>query len=271
MADKYWVGTDSGNEGDYSTAANWSPSGVPTANDSVYITGSQSITAGLDQSSVELDDFIVLPDYTGDIGSASGSLLIDMADADRFEFSGRGTAYIDVGTAAITARVKQTKNASNGQSGLYLAGSAIASLIVESGSVELHDDATATVVDVRSGATLRVGTDATGTTIHNNGGTLYFDGTATTINNKGGTAYIRGADALTTVKCTGGTVYCTTTGTVTNAQALGTGLIDFTGSSIARTVTNPKVEGSGQINYDPNVVTFTNAPVGDGLIELGAA
>lgn len=271
MADKYWLGNDSGNEGDYSVAANWSPTNVPVANDSVYITGSQSITAGLSQGGVELDDFIVLPDYTGDIGSASGSLVIDMADADRFEFAGRGTSYIDVGTAAITARVKQTKTAANGQSGLYLDGSAIATLIVEAGSVELHDDCTATTVDVRSGATLRVGTDATGTTIHNNGGTVHFEGTTTTINTNGGTTNIKGSDAVTTVKCTGGTVNCTTTGTVTNAQALSTGVIDLTGSSVSRTVTNMKVEGTGKIDYDPNVVTLTNAPAGDGKVSLRAS
>jgi hypothetical protein len=40
MATKLWVGTDSGNEGDYSTAANWSPSGVPVATDDVILANS---------------------------------------------------------------------------------------------------------------------------------------------------------------------------------------------------------------------------------------
>ena len=48
MATKIWVGTDSGNEGDINTAANWSPSGVPVATDDVYFeNSSQSVTDGL--------------------------------------------------------------------------------------------------------------------------------------------------------------------------------------------------------------------------------
>ena len=56
MATKTWVGTDSGNQGDYGTAANWSPSGVPLAADNVIIANSsQDITGTLDLSTNNSD------------------------------------------------------------------------------------------------------------------------------------------------------------------------------------------------------------------------
>lgn len=192
----------------------------PNANDDVFIgpkvtsgaATSYNIDTGLDQSGVELDNFVVLPTYTGQIGLETAPLQIDMADGDVFEYSGRGTSYISVGSAAITAYVKQTKSAANGTYGLYLTGSAIATLSIESGSVQVYN-ATVTTAQVRASAALGVRYDSTTTTIHNNG-TTQFDGTATTINCHEGVVTITGTDA-TAVNVYGGTVYNDGTGTVT--------------------------------------------------------
>lgn len=70
MANKTWVGTDTGNEGDWGTAANWSPSGVPVATDDVRIpAGSNAITGTLNQSAVALGDVIVEEGYTAAIST----------------------------------------------------------------------------------------------------------------------------------------------------------------------------------------------------------
>ena len=144
---------------------------TPNANDDVCIipntTGASSISnridSGLDQGSVELDDFTVSPDYTGKIGLATESLTIDMGDANAFRFAGRGRSYIDVGTAAIRPVIAQTSSATTGTAGLYLSGTAMVLLTVESGTVQLNA-ATVTTLEIRSGATLIVNAASTTTT-----------------------------------------------------------------------------------------------------------
>lgn len=194
---------------------------TPNANDDVYIgpnvtaagtSTSYNISSGLDQSSVELDDFIVLPTYTGRIGSEFESLDIDMADSNTFEFWGRGVSYINVGTAAIDPVIKQTTQASTGTAGLYLTGSALNVMTVEGGVVQLNT-ATVTNCQVNAGGSLRVSYDSTVTTL-NNSGTTTFNGTGVTINCHAGLVTINGTDALA-VNVYGGQVYNDGTGTAT--------------------------------------------------------
>ena len=215
----------------------------PNANDNVFIgqsvtaagaATSYNISSGLDQSNIELDDFIVLPEYTGTIGSATQPLAIDMADADTFKFAGRGTAYIDVGSWGGDPIIQQTKAATSGQSGLYLTGSAIDVLSIESGSVQLNG-ATVTTAQIRSRASLTVRYDSTTTTIENSGTTL-FNGTATTINCYEGVVTITGSDA-TAVNVYGGTVYNDGTGTATVTLYGGTFDSDRDGRSKSVTLT----------------------------------
>lgn len=235
----------------------------PNANDNVYIRGAVSIV-GSDQSGTELDDFIVLPGFTGTLGTADSYLKIDMADADRFEFTATGTCYIDLGDAAVSPIVNRTASAANGQAGLYLKGSALNDLFVRGGTAKLVG---ASVDDayVYSGGSLIGDTDTDCTAdIHNNGGTITWDGTGVDFFNQSGTATINGSDAWAVVECNAGTVTCNTSGTVTAANATNSGTIDLTKSSLTRTVTTPKVEGQGKIIYDPALVTMTNVTSGDG-------
>lgn len=252
---------------DYATEANWVEGSVPVANDDVRITGSQSITYGLDQGSVELDDFIV-ENYTGEIGSAGAKLQIDMADADRFEFDSTGQAYINVGSAAITAVVQRTKSQSGRQAGLHLTGTAIATLRVEGGSV-LLDGSTVTTVVVESGAKAVIPGGNTVTTVNTGGSGSVLEVAATTVNVVGGTLETNGSGAITTLNVDDGTVTANSTGTITTLNADG-GTTDFTKQSIARTVTTVNARG-GKVKYDPNVLTITNAIAGPGPLEVRAA
>ena len=78
MPDIVWVGTDSGNEGDWATNANWSSGAVPIGSDDVYFEdSSQSVPSGLDQSGVELDSLNIGQSYTGSIGTDSTALQIE--------------------------------------------------------------------------------------------------------------------------------------------------------------------------------------------------
>lgn len=77
MADtRLWIGTDPGNIGDPTVAANWSPVGAPVTGDNLILRESSQNMLGADfGSGVDLASFIVNPSFVGTIGS-SGSHLI---------------------------------------------------------------------------------------------------------------------------------------------------------------------------------------------------
>lgn len=242
---------------DYTTESNWREGSVPVANDDVEITGSSAILYNLDQSGVELDDFIVAPGCSAQIGQAGTPLQIDMGDSDRFEFNGSGAAYLDVQDAAISPVVKRTLAVSQGRAGLHLTGSALATVDVRGGTVKL-DGSTVTTLIVAGGATVYVPADATITTLRNLGAKLVeLEVAATTVENQKGTLRTSGSGAIGTLNVDGGTVYANSTGTITTLNADG-GTVDFRESRESRTVTTLNARG-GKAYLDPNVVTVTNA------------
>lgn len=264
MADKLWLG-NVGTAGDYSVAANWSPSGVPSAADNVSIpAGSPSITAGLDQSAVAIGSFTVERGYTGAIGTSSAYLQID---PDSFEFSGTGTAYIDIGSAAISPTIRTTATATTGNAGLYLLGSAIATLHVEGGNVSVAHfiGETSTIATARiNGGAVRLNSGVTLTTLLVNGGSATLRAAATTITINGGTVATEGSGAVTTVNANAGTFDSGSSGTITTLAIAG-GVADFSGSAVSRTVTTTTVASNGgTLICDESIVTLTNKPTATG-------
>ena len=254
MADKIWTGAT---DGDYGTATNWSPSGVPVSTDSVYLTADYSvdITGSLDQQAVNIDKFVV-DGFTGKIGSlALGYLQID---PDSFSFSGFGVAFVDVGSAVININVRST--ASGGTTrGLYIKGSAVTVLSVIGGNVGLANQygeySTAATIRVLGG-TFVCGTGATLTTVDTYGGTANLGANVTTLNAYSGNVRTSSTAAITTLNGYGGTVTHNGTGTITTANLEGATL-DLTNSGIARTVTTLNLNAGGVITYDPAVITIT--------------
>jgi hypothetical protein len=267
MANKYWIGLAT--PGDYSVAGNWSPSGVPTAGDVVYIpAGSPSITAGLNQSAVALDGFFVEPGYSGQIGSGTANLQITLDTGEPFVFAGSNTAYIDLGSSATTATVNNTGLVTGGGYGLYLLGTALTVLTVNKGVVGFaargEDASTAAVVNVNwitsqpTDATLVCGSGVTLTDVNQTGGNLTIQSAATTVSVLSGTCFILGTGAVTTLTNNGGTVYPSATGTITTVAA-NSGTTDFTRSLSARTVTTMTSAGQNAvIIYDESFLTITN-------------
>lgn len=241
---------------DYNATSNWLEGAVPVANDVVYLTGSTSILYGLNQSAVEVDGFYVTASFTGDIGRAGAYLQIDVEDALRFEYSGTGTAYIDVGTAAISPVVKKTRTASGGLAGLYLKGSALVTIDHQSGVVSL-DTATVTTYLAAKGTVVYVTPGCTLTTLHNSGGVVTLEVAITTANNQSGTLTTSGSGAVGTLNLDGGTAILNSSGTVTTCNADG-GVLDLTGSRIARTITTLNFRGA-KVRYDPAVITIGTA------------
>ena len=136
MATKLWIGGTSGATTSYSTAANWSSSGVPNHSDNVVIARNNQatlydITDGLDQSAVDLASFTVAHSYTGKIGAATAYLQIRSADvtigekAGLQDETGPTRIKLDLGDAeAATVNVIDTASSSSdtGSSALQLIG-----------------------------------------------------------------------------------------------------------------------------------------------------
>lgn len=237
---------------------------IPTAADNVRIPrGSGTITSGLSQSSVAINNFTVENGYTAAIASASGYLEID---PDVFTFNGTGAAYVNVGTAAIPLSVLSTATAVTGYQGLYLLGSAITVLSVYSGRVGLAAQAgeTSTVSSaVRatgSNANIYLGSGCTltGTTIDVNAGNVETDAAIITANLNAGSLTLSKAATATTVNLKGGLLNHDSSGTLTTLNCY-SGVADWQRSGLARTVTTVNLyEGSYTLRTNKQAVTYTN-------------
>lgn len=237
---------------------------IPTAADNVRIPrGSGTITSGLSQSSVAINNFTVENGYTAAIASASGYLEID---PDVFTFAGTGAAYINVGTAAIPLNVLSTATAVTGYQGLYLLGSAITVLTVYSGRVGLAAQAgeTSTVSSaVRSTGSnaniyLGSGCTLTGTTIDVNAGNVETDAAMITGNLNAGSLTLSKTATATTINLKGGLLNHDSSGTLGTLNCY-SGTADWQRSGLARTVTTINCyEGSYSLRLNKQAVTMTN-------------
>lgn len=274
MANKTWVGTDSGNEGDYSVADNWAEGAIPGTGDDVRIpAGSYAITAGLNQSAVAIGDFIIEQGYDQNIGTSTAFLRID---PNRFEVTcSGGTQYIDIGSAAIDVQVNDTGSAAEGYAGLNLLGSAIANCDINGGYVGIANLAfdTSTVTTLRvigSASRVILGAGASVTTISQIVGEVIAACGATTINLFGGTLNTKEDGAITTVNLRGGEAILSSSGTITTLN-LNAGVADFMQSSLPRTVSTLNLvadEGSVELRYDSYLTISTfNEPAIPILLE----
>lgn len=232
---------------------------IPATGDDVVIpaTATQAITSGLDQSGVAIADFLV-KGFAGAIGSKTGYLLID---PDRFEFDSEGESFINIGSANINVEVHATADADEGERGLYLLGSNIATLSVRDGDVgvAVQGGETSTVATIRvvgEGASVWLGDDVSLTTFSQSAGDNLLNCAATTVNMDGGEIRTEGEGAITTFNANFGQATLNSVGAV-GTLVLDGGDVDMTQSGEARTVTTRK-GNRGSFSYDPNVVTITN-------------
>jgi hypothetical protein len=277
MANKIWLGNDTGNEGDLAIAANWSPSGVPASGDNVrFPPGSNDITDSLDELSTAnlsgaLGVVVFEEGYSGAIANAFENMLFTCT---RFEFSGTGLSYISLEASAIVPEIRTASQGGAGYHGLYLIGSAISTLNVIGGNVGIatRNGETATTTTVRvigETASVTLGLGTTVTTIYQAAGDSEIHCAATTITVEGGTLRTREVGAVTTMNVRGGEVYPESTGTITTLNADG-GTTDFTGSGAARTVTTFKQNRGATVVYDPTILTITNRSAPDYAIRLSS-
>lgn len=265
-----WIGTDPGNEGDYSVAANFSGAATPVATDTVICNGTslQDITAGLtDGAGKALAAFHVTKDYTGSIG-VSGSPLVVSATDMRLE-SGGAELWIEPENATYLYANPQT----SGSNALQIGGasSSLNFLHIAGGRVTIVTGTTMgtfTVLNpafggLNAGPQLIVpaGVDWTSASSHVwiMGGELQLgtpiSGANSVIELAGGKV-LHIAGAQTRVSQTGGE-YRHTAGTI-SAYMINAGLLDETTSTIARTITQlDAVSTNSEIDFRGSAASVT--------------
>lgn len=241
---------------------------IPQATENVRIpAGSGNISSNLDQSAVAIADFIREEGHEGTIGSATGYLRID---PDRFEHHGSGQAWIDIGTAAISAHIYETGSANTGERGLYLRGTAIATLNVMGGSVGLAslpgELSTATTARILGDNTsLWIGNGVTLTNLHQYAGEVRLRCGCTTLIIYDGQHISEENGAMTTVTLKDGEYIYQSSGNITTFHLYG-GTLDELQSGAARTISTINLyAGSATILRNKEAVTHTTETTNDSL------
>ena len=271
MATTYtWVGTDSGNEGDFGTANNWSPSGNPAAGDTVrFLTGRQSVTSGKDQGTKDFAAIIVGPGYSGDIGSSAGALLCGAA---LLSYNGRGNAWFDCSTDSDNFDEVYVLGGGAAKR-VYFTGN-IAAVHVAFGSVTFESGTITELFIETMGSEMSQPdvylVDADVTTFRAHSGTIRQNGTGTIT-----TGYFLGGNttleegAITNLECWGGVVTKNSPTTCASCKVFA-GTVDASQDDRAKTFTNAEVHWGATFNIfnSPDNITMTNPikQVGKGKI-----
>lgn len=260
MAVRTWDGNDATTPNDWSVTGNWVEGSVPVSTDDVIIpAGSADITAGLNQSAVTLGS-LVFERYSGDIGSVSGYLQVAVSGEFRVDCIG-GQQFIDIGASAISPVIDNSAGARSGERGFNILGTAIATLVVNGGSVgvAIAPSDSATVTSVKAlGGDVWVGENVTLTNLYAFGGGVRLQCAATLLELNGSKVSTYGTGAITTVTTYDGNFRPMSTGTITTLNAYG-GTIDFNKTAASRTVTtlNLSVDSRAAVHTDPDYVTFS--------------
>jgi hypothetical protein len=259
----------------YGLAENWFGGVAPTGTDDVVIPpGSPSILYGLDQSGTSLVDFRVEDGYGGTLGGTDGGYLKITASTD-VDLEGHGRYWIDFAASSTpTITIRNSGRASPGVFPVKLKGTDIDTVHIQNGVVGFGvegDDTTSQCTNFLIGTNngnltigRNVASNAGGAYVVNMWGGVLRDMSSnaiSTLTMVNGQATID-AGAVTTVNLYGGRMVSNTTSTITTLNIYG-GVADFVQSRVARTVTtvnlDPRRGGTAAMNYDPAIVTLTNA------------
>jgi hypothetical protein len=253
---KTWIGTD----GNYGTAANFSPAGVPGAGDTVRLIPGRggSISSGLAATANILAAFIVERGCPWLIGSRTlGPLQIK---TQRFEYAGTGESWFDLSSQAVDPRVMATASVTTGYRGLYLVGSALGVLDVIGGSVgvAVNPGETATLTTARvagSGGDLWLGAGTSLTNLDQHDGECRLRCALAALSQMGGDLVSEETGAITAGTLLGGTFQANSTGTIA-AITIDGGALDMLGSDAARIISALTFK-RGTFNHNPQAVTVS--------------
>lgn len=280
MAERIWIGTDSGNDGKYATAANWSGSAVPQAGDDViFRNSSQDVDGDLDQSAIALASFTVEQSYTGDMGTISGNVVTYLQIATALLSVGRhdgyssptgsgqilldlgsstactGTVYRTASTATVTNFMPLQLLAANNSTKLYIQGGKV-------GFANAMPTETSTIdtIDVGVGAQVTTGAGLTLENWIQTGGTgVLRSATSVKLDLLGGELRTEGTGTHAIVNVYGGLFIGNSVGAIAKLNGYG-GIGDFIRSAQARTLTETDIWRGFTLRIDPAYITMTADP-----------
>jgi hypothetical protein len=277
MSIRTWIGTDSGNAGDWGVAANWSGAAVPISGDDVIIANSsQDITGTLDQSAVALTSLTIDQSYTGLIGSAqadfleigTASAIIGQKRGSTGTYTGSKRLNLDFGTTTA-AQIKVYNTASRGQDQnrqplRIRAVNASTDLSIYGGTMSVSDDSSnsSTLGDIIvEGGSITVGDSVTLTNLTQSGGSITLQSSIVTAVIKGGTMNLYDSTSASTITTltvsSSGSVNHFASGTITTLNLNG-GTVDLTKTQSAKTITTLTAAAGGTLITDTGTVTITN-------------
>ena len=284
----------SGTSGDWSVSGNWT-NGVPDADDHVYFeNNAQSVTSGFPSGTVNLGSLNIDQSYTGSLASAAtGPLNLGIAELNIGYHNGPGTPtgspsiYLNLGSAiACTITVSNTgTSADTARAPVRLYGSnAGNTLTVKKGKVEFGTNITDTTsvlskltvsydTKVSTDADVFIGSGTTLATLDMYGGDVFIEMKDTspigTADIRAGTLSTSGAGDITNLNVHGGTVYCSHSDPTDDATSSvgtlnvygGSGVVDFTKSSVSREVDHLNLDPGGVIKYNDSVITVNSTQI----------
>lgn len=247
---------------------------VPKAGETVRVPAtSGAMSSNLDLSATALGPVYFEKFHEGAVGSATSYLMLNCT---AFEYSGKATSYIDLTTSAIAPRILETITAAEGYRGLYLKGSALTTVDVQSGTVGIASlpGETASVTTLRimsQSANVWAGSGCSLTTVHQYAGKCKLRCSATTVVKYGGDMDLEESCALTTITNRGGALNYVSTGNITTLNLYG-GILDETMSGAARTISTTNFyRGSWNWKMNKEAVTHTTNTFNDSQTLSGGA
>lgn len=257
MATRIWTGA--AGDGDWGNDANWDTAKPASGDTVVFGSGSSSVTAGLDQSAVDVASIFISRGYTGNIGAPGNPVNIGIQT--KLEIDGGGSEiHFGSGGTYDWGRVVISYPGPNGAGNVSLTPtSGAAAIAIARGNVIYTAGTTALVVLQRaatggnpvlsmSGGTLTLLEQLTGTAYQ-------AGGTITTHRMIGGNCKVTGGN-YTTCNIYGGDIIWNTTSTLSTLNGYG-GHFDASRVQVARTITT--VHGyTGFTFAKASQVTVTN-------------
>ena len=266
---------DGSTDGDWATAANWTPEGPPGTGDEARIPADASVNIdGSDQTGTAIDILTIEEGCSITIGDATTALQLSCNGETNGEIklAGTGVTYIDltdVKTVTITeAAASPGSNlygmnvTSSASADTYNAPLTIACSSNDSVGIAAHDGeaaefASITVqkgtVQIGDSVTEHDGSTAGDVTIH--AGDVVTESSIFTLAMYGGT--LRAKEGLNTGNIVGGTLFFRSVETIVNLNVY-EATVDFTEDPRARTITNCDVWDGAAIKDPFQTVTFTN-------------
>lgn len=255
--DYSFIGTT---DGDFGTATNWDPNGVPDTGDSWAMTGDATRSIdGADYSSKTFARVHVTPECGYNFGTAATPLQFNATD---FRFAGKGGASYAKGSIARAFIDSQ------GDSPDLLHLDCLFSDFISCQNGHVHLDGVREIAAgaqiICTGGTLEIGANVDLTTnsvpVYQSGGDLAAYSNLGTVYQSDGQLYTYEAVTLTTLFGSGrGRFFWLSSGTVTAAYLFGSYVFDGDQVDIARTLTGAEMHADSQMLLRKNTMLTLGA------------